>query len=137
MAGSANLASVNLLSIASRLAIGLPYAYFGYQTIKEPGGRPATAEAFGVPAEYAELSVKANGAVMVAGGLAVAAGVLPRLGAAAVAGAMVPTSLAGHAFWKETDPAAVTAHRTHFLKNLVMIGGLLAVAAMPSRRRPR
>ena len=35
MAGSANLASVNLLSIASRLAIGLPDAYFGYQTIKD------------------------------------------------------------------------------------------------------
>jgi uncharacterized membrane protein YphA (DoxX/SURF4 family) len=41
---------------------------------------------------------------------------------------MVPTSLAGHAFWKIDDPVMRKTQRVQFLKNLAMIGGLLAVA---------
>jgi uncharacterized membrane protein YphA (DoxX/SURF4 family) len=53
---------------------------------------------------------------------------MPRLSATVLAGSMVPTSLAGHAFWKIDDPVMRKTQRVQFLKNLAMIGGLLAVA---------
>jgi len=38
---------------------------------------------------------------------------------------MVPTTVAGHAYWSHEDPAARAQHRIQFHKNLAMIGGLL------------
>lgn len=122
---------MSLLSVAARAALAAPFIYLGYQAVQEPGGRVAMATDFGIPEEYADLAVRANGAVMVLGGVAVATGICSRLGAAAVAGAMVPTTLAGHAFWNDSDPKARAASRTQFLKNLGLVGGLLAVVARP------
>ncbi len=129
---------MSVLSMLSRVALGAPFVYLGYQAVKEPGGRVVAATRFGIPDEYADLAVRANGAAMVLGGLSVATGICPRLGAAVVAGSMVPTTMAGHAFWKDTDPKAKAANLTQFLKNLGMVGGLLAVVAQrrdtPDRR---
>ncbi len=47
---------------------------------------------------------------------------------------LVPTTVAGHAYWEHEDPTARAANRSHFLKNLGLIGGLLATAAVPRRR---
>ncbi len=63
----------------------------------------------------------------------VALGILPRWGALAVAGAMVPTTLAGHSFWTDEDPGKAKQNRIQFLKNVGMIGGLLVVAATSGR----
>lgn len=126
---------MSLLTLLSRAAIGAPFVYLGYQAAKEPGGRVKAAEAFGIPADYADLAVRANGAAMVAGGLSVATGVLPKLGAAGVLAALVPTTLAGHAFWNETDPQARAGQLTQLLKNVGLAGGLLAVMASGSRKR--
>jgi putative oxidoreductase len=73
--------------------------------------------------------VRANGAVQLVAGLMLATGRFPRPAAAALAGTMVPTTLAGHPFWSMEDPAQRAHHRTHFLKNLAMMGGLLLAAA--------
>jgi uncharacterized membrane protein YphA (DoxX/SURF4 family) len=72
-----------------------------------------------------ELLVRANGVAQVAGGALLVTGTLQRPAALLLAGSMVPTTFAGHPFWKIEDPAARTAQRTQFLKNAVMIGGLL------------
>lgn len=73
--------------------------------------------------------VKANAAVHIGAGVALGLGKFPRLSAAALAGSMVPTTLAGHPFWEAEDPAQRTAQRTQFLKNVSMLGGLLLAAA--------
>ena len=39
-----------------------------------------------------------------AGGALLATGRMPRLASTLLAGALVPTTYAGHPFWKETDP---------------------------------
>lgn len=75
-----------------------------------------------------ELLVRANGAAMVASGGLFAMGRLPRLSALVMASTIVPTTLAGHAFWKEKDPVVRRNQRLHLLKNLGLLGGtLLAV----------
>jgi putative oxidoreductase len=79
--------------------------------------------------------VRLNGAVHLVGGLALATGQGRRAGALALAASMVPTTLAGHAYWEEDDPGQRAAQQIHFLKNLSMLGGLL-LAAVDTEGRP-
>jgi putative oxidoreductase len=75
-----------------------------------------------------ELVVRANAAVQVVGGTLLALGLAPRLSAVALAGSLIPTTLAGHAYWSIEDPAARKLQRIQFHKNMAMIGGLLFAA---------
>jgi uncharacterized membrane protein YphA (DoxX/SURF4 family) len=73
--------------------------------------------------------------VQVLGGALLALGVAPRLSALALAGSLIPTTLAGHSYWAVQDPAARKQQRIQFHKNLAMIGGLLfAVLDEPEDR---
>lgn len=81
-----------------------------------------------LPSE-SEQAVRVNGAIQVAAGTLLGLGWFPRLSALALAGTLVPTTLAGHPFWAEEDPAARKQQRIHFLKNLTVLGGLLIAAA--------
>ena len=80
-------------------------------------------------------AVRVNGAVQVAGGVALGLGKAPRLASAALAASLVPTTIAGHRFWEESDPATRANQRIHFFKNLSMLGGLL-LSALDTEGRP-
>jgi len=69
--------------------------------------------------------VRGNAAVQVAAGALLALGKAPRLSALALAGSLIPTTLAGHSYWQIEDPATRKMQRIQFHKNLAMIGGLL------------
>lgn len=126
---------MKLLSFLSRAALAAPFVQLGFEAAQEPGMRVKAAEKVGIPEEYADAAVRLNGATMVLGGLSVATGVLPRLGAAAVIGSLVPTTIAGHAFWNDTDPATRQSNKIQVLKNIGLAGGLIAVVVAPRRRR--
>jgi uncharacterized membrane protein YphA (DoxX/SURF4 family) len=79
--------------------------------------------------------VRLNGAIEVLGGVALASGNGRRLGALMLASSLVPTTLAGHAFWQETDPTARANHKVLFMKNLSVLGGLL-LAAVDTEGKP-
>ncbi|GGG11376.1 hypothetical protein GCM10007304_26780 [Rhodococcoides trifolii] len=87
-----------------------------------------------VPTDPVTL-VKINAAVQVGGGILLATGKAPRIASAALAGSLIPTTIAGHPFWEETDPAAKAAQRTQFFKNLSLLGGLL-IAAVDTEGKP-
>ncbi|MFV9453262.1 DoxX family membrane protein [Rhodococcus sp. NM-2] len=82
-----------------------------------------------------ETLVKINAAVQIGGGILLATGKAPRLASLALAGSLVPTTVVGHDFWNETDPAKKAAQRTQFLKNVSLLGGLL-IAAVDTEGRP-
>jgi uncharacterized membrane protein YphA (DoxX/SURF4 family) len=72
----------------------------------------------------AETLVRLNGAVHVIGGI----GMLTpahRLASATLAASLVPTTLAGHAYWEFEDPGDRLQQRNHFMKNLGLLGGLI------------
>ena len=73
-------------------------------------------------------AVRLNAAVHVGAGVLLAAGVMSRLSALALAVSMVPTTVAGHPFWEIDDPLKRQQQRTQFLKNTAIFGGLLVVA---------
>lgn len=60
-------------------------------------------------------------------GATLALGIFPKLSALALIGSLVPTTVAGHAFWEETDPDPRQMQATQFAKNAGIIGGLMLV----------
>jgi uncharacterized membrane protein YphA (DoxX/SURF4 family) len=84
-----------------------------------------------------ETIVRLDAVLKVAAGVGLALGWFPRLSALVLAVNLVPTTMAGHAYWEHEDPASRAANRVHFLKNLGLLGGLLATAAEPRRRAQR
>lgn len=117
---------------AARLLTGSTYVLLGFDALRAPGGRvdlaapllAAIRSKVPLPADD-EMVVRANAAVQVAAGAALALGRAPRLSALVLAGSLVPTTLAGHAYWTIEDPAARKVQRIQFHKNMAMIGGLL------------
>ena len=95
---------------------------------------PPIGRSLGLP-EDTETLVRINGAVQVGAGSLLAVGWFPRLSAAALAASLVPTTVAGHRFWEETDKQARAAQQIHFLKNAAIFGGLV-LAATDTEGRP-
>lgn len=79
--------------------------------------------------------VRINGITHIVAGLALATGRAPRLSALALAATVVPTTVAGHPFWQEHDKTARAQQKTHFFKNVSMLGGLM-IAAVDTDGKP-
>lgn len=88
----------------------------------------------GLPDDSRAL-VRVNAGVQIGAGVLLAMGVLPRSMAASLAMSLVPTTVAGHAFWNERDQSTRNAQRLQFLKNASMLGGLI-LAATDTDGRP-
>ena len=128
---------------AARVLTGSTYALLGFDALRAPGPRVDQAAAViaavramvPLPADDV-LVVRANAAVQVLGGTLLAVGRVPRLAALALAGSLIPTTLAGHAYWTIEDPAARKQQRIQFHKNMAMIGGLLFAVLDQSQALP-
>lgn len=118
-------------NLSRRLSQALLAAIFvdaGLAAARDPGPRVAKAAALGLPEP--EQAVRFNGVAMVVGGAAMALDVTPRLAAAGLIAALVPTTVAGHAFWEFEGPER-DGQLLQFCKNLGLIGGLVLVATAP------
>lgn len=87
-----------------------------------------------VPADD-ETLVRINAGVHIVAGLGLATGRAPRLCSLALAATLVPTTIAGHPFWKEKDKEARAKQTSQFYKNLSMLGGLV-LAGLDTEGRP-
>jgi len=117
------------MTVVRRLARPMLATVFitgGADTLRNPAPRVANAEKLNL--SNAETLTKVNAGAMVVGGLALATGRLPRTASAVLAGSLVPTTLAGHRFWEESDPQRKAMQQVHFFKNLSLIGGLMLAA---------
>ncbi|MFD6419442.1 DoxX family protein [Streptomyces sp. NPDC060194] len=100
----------------------------------DPVAQPVAQRVPGLPADTEQL-VRINGAVQVGAGLLLATGKLPRVASLALAASLIPTTVAGHAFWNEKDPDERRRQQIHFFKNVSMLGGLL-LAAVDTHGKP-
>ncbi len=87
-----------------------------------------------IPEDAATL-VRVNGALQLAGGLALASGKGRRVGAVLLAASLVPSTLAKHPFWTRTTEEERALDKAHFLKNVSLLGGVL-IAAGDTEGRP-
>ena len=68
-------------------------------------------------------------------GAALATGRGRRLGALLLAGTIVPSTIAKHPFWTVQDPEQRAQDRSHFLKNVSLLGGVL-IASVDTEGKP-
>ncbi len=133
------------MTLVRRVARPMLAALFvveGYNTLRHPASKVDRVSPFvdrvsgplNLPNDP-ELLIRANAVTMLAGGTLLASGRVPRVASTALAVALVPTTIAGHAFWEESDPAAKRLQRIQFLKNVSMLGGLM-LAAVDTEGRP-
>ncbi len=87
-----------------------------------------------IPEDTATL-VRINAVAQILAAGALARGRAPRLSSTVLAVSLMPSTVAGHQFWTETDPATRATQQAHFFKNLSMLGGLL-LAAVDTEGRP-
>lgn len=137
--------SVSRLIARPLLAAG--FIYGGVTSLRNPDAMVPKATAVadkvlpvakraGVPLpEDTATLVRLNAGAQIVGGLALATGKAPRLGALLLAGSIVPTTIAEHAFWAETDPQSRKAQVRQFTRNLSMLGGAI-IAAGDTDGRP-
>ncbi len=132
-----NWSVMSVMRQVARPMLAWIFIQFGFNHLRDPSAAAPAAEAVVTPlAEYLpgfpkdhEQAVRLNGAVQVGAGAMLAMGRMPRAAALALAASLVPTTVAGHAFWKIEDPQERNQQLVHFLKNLSMLGGLLLAAA--------
>jgi putative oxidoreductase len=116
---------MSIVRTLGRVSLSAMFIIGGWNAFSNPGGRVDRVASIGIPRPR-EATIL-NGAIMMVAGAALALGILPRVAAAILIGSLIPTTYAGHAFWKEETPAGRAGQQTQFLKNLAMIGGLLLV----------
>src|SRR3954462_14546795 len=62
--------------------------------------------------------VRANAVIQIGAAAALATGRLPRLSSTVLALSLLPTTWAGHAFWREEDPTVKNTQRMNFFKGV-------------------
>ncbi|HET6499955.1 MAG TPA: DoxX family protein [Amycolatopsis sp.] len=129
-----------LLRRLARPLLSSIFVYGGINALRQAEGHAELAKPFldstigqrrlpeQVPTDPVTL-VRADAVVKIVAGSALAFGKLPRLSALALAGSLLPTTLAGHAFWAAKDAGERQDRLIHFLKNAALAGGLLIAAA--------
>jgi putative oxidoreductase len=117
------------LFVLGRTILGGFFAYNGINHLQNSKGLGQYAAAKGVP--QPELAVQATGALLLAGGLSIAAGLKPRQGLAAVVAFLIPVSLQMHRFWEEQDAQKRQTEMINFTKNMALVGAALALMELP------
>jgi uncharacterized membrane protein YphA (DoxX/SURF4 family) len=97
----------------------------------------AVSERFSFVPDDPAVLVRLNGALQVGAGALLATGPLRRLAALLLIGSLIPTTYAGHAFWREVDEQKRAQQQVQFLKNAAMLGGLVLIAAGRRKRTRR
>ena len=108
----------------AELLLGVLFVPGGLLALRNPQPRAEQLARFGLPLPL--LLVRLNAAVMVVAGSALALNIMPGPASIVLAAVLVPTTLVGHAFWT-ADGAARQEQLAHFIKNLAVLGGLMAM----------
>jgi putative oxidoreductase len=113
------------LHVLGRLIFGGFFAYNGINHLQHSEAMGQYAAAKGVPAP--KQAVRASGAILLAGGLSIIAGLKPKQGLAAIVAFLIPVSLQMHRFWEEQDEQKKQTEMIQFMKNMALLGAALAL----------
>ena len=116
------------LLMIGRLIFGGFWVYAGLNHWLHVSAMAVYAGAHGVP--QPALAVVGTGALLVAGGLSILTGVMPKLGALFIAIFLIGVTPIMHAFWNDITPAERAADLANFTKNVALLGATAFVAAI-------
>jgi putative oxidoreductase len=115
------MTAIRYVPFAGRLLIGLPFAMSGLGKLAAIGATTETIRAAGLPLPSVALAISV--AVELGGGLLLVAGFQARIVAAVLALFSLATAVSFHNNFADQN------QMIHFLKNLMMAGGLLQIVA--------
>lgn len=117
---------MDALFLVARVAFGLVFVLPGVDVHLVHRDRTVgMAKASGVPRP--EVLVPLAGVTVIAGGLMVALGLWGDLGTLLLAGFSLAAAPTMHAFWRERDPMVSQSQLAHFMKNIGLAAGALAI----------
>lgn len=117
-----------VLFLAGRVIFGLVIAFMGVNHFTDLESMRGYAAAKGIPAP--SLAVAVSGLMLVGGGLSIAIGVLPLVGAIALVVFFLIVTPTMHDFWSIADPETRQGEMIHFLKNVGFLGVALVFVAI-------
>ena len=123
-----------VLFLVGRALFGGVLAFTGLNHFANAESMVGYADAKGVPA--AGLLVPFTGGMLVVGGLLVAVGAYPLVGAGALATFLLVTTPVMHDFWTVDDPQERQSEMTDFLKNVALLGTALALLTLSTEAWP-
>lgn len=127
---------MSLLRHAARTMLASYFVLGGLDAVRDPYSRldEAGKVAEGIarrigplPEDDPAVVIRANGALQMGAGLALATDTATRPAALVLAATLVPTTLGEHRFW-EAEGGQRKGQLVHFLKSLGLLGGLVIVA---------
>jgi putative oxidoreductase len=117
---------MDLVFLIGRILIGLVFIAAGIQV--HLVARKQSAEmARGVGTPFPEVSVPLTGVMIIVGGLMVALGVWPDLGAILLILFLIAAAYLFHGFWRIEDPQEQGNQTAHFMKNMGLVGASLII----------
>jgi len=136
---------MTLLRATARTLLASYFVAGGFKSVRHPellvpAAEPVTDKLVPFVKKYApaqladyvpedpQTLVRINGAAQLLGGLALATGKGRRIGAVVLAASLIPSTLAKHPYWTRTDAVEKAEDRSHFLKNISLLGGVLLAA---------
>ena len=119
----------NALFLLGRLLVGGMYLNAGLANLTKLDAQAGYAASKGLP--EAKTLVALASLLLLAGGLSLLTGFLPRLGVLAMVAFLVPASLVMHAFWRLPAGFQRQSEMYHFLANVGLLGSTLMFLAVP------
>ncbi len=119
--------AAGLLLLAGRIVFAFFFVMAGYRHLV--GGAQMTAYARQVGFPLPALAPWPAGLVLLAGGLSIALGVWPDIGALLLIGFLAPAALWFHPFWKLPEDQQQMQSQL-FFRNLTLIGACIALFAV-------
>ncbi len=115
--------------LLGRLLFGGFFLFSSFNHFMNAEAMGAYAASKGVP--MGTLAVLGSGVLLFIGGVSVLLGYLPKVGLGALVLFLVPVTLMMHNFWALDDPQQRMMEMGNFLKNTALLGGALALTAVP------
>lgn len=119
---------MNATFLLGRLLFGGFFLYNGINHFKNLKTLARYAAAKNVP--QPEAAVAASGALLTVGGASILLGIQPKIGAAAIIAFLATVSPSMHDFWNAADPQQGQNDMIHFMKNIALLGGAIALMSL-------
>lgn len=115
---------MDFLFLVSRILVGGYFLIHAYNHIVKGSHMVGYAKSKKVP--QPKLAILVSGLLLLAGGLGILFWAEVQYSVLALALFLVPVSFIMHAFWQETDSHTKMMEKTQFMKNMAILGGVLA-----------
>lgn len=113
-------------ALVARVLMSAIFLLSGFAKLTDPAGAQGYMNMVGIP--HSDVLVYVAGVAELCGGIALLFGFLTRIGALGLFVYLIPTTLIFHHFW-DISGAEQKMQMVNFMKNLAIMGGLLAIWA--------